>query len=268
MVDSAQVMTSGGSPGTPREVRSVAERLLAFAKRSAVPVLLIGHVTKDGELAGPRVLEHLVDVVLRFTGEPTSDLRLLSSVKNRFGATFEVGVFEMGEQGLTPTPEPSTALLKERTAAPGSVICPLLAGTRPMLVEVQALTAKASTAYPRRVASGIPLSRLLMIIAVLERHAGMKLDATDVIVTIAGGLTVDEPALDAALGLAIASSSSGRALPAQHAFFGEISLTGQLRSVQRIQERKREAKRCGFTAVTRTENITSVAALHAHAFKP
>ena len=246
IVDSVQVMSAGGSPGTPREVRLVAESLLHFAKASGTPVLLVGHVTKEGDLAGPRVLEHLVDVVLQLAGERSGDLRLLSAAKNRFGATNEVGVFAMEAAGLTEVANPSQRLLAGRSALPGSVICPVIVGSRPVLVEAQALVCAATTAYPRRVASGVSLQRLLMIVAVLERHAGLRLDRSDVIVSIVGGLSITEPALDAALAVAIASSNAATALPDTAAVFGEVGLTGELRSVQRANDRQRESTRAGY----------------------
>ena len=211
IVDSLQTMYVDevpGAPGTVGQMRESTLRLTQYAKARDVPVFLVGHVTKDGAIAGPRVVEHMVDVVLYLEGEAASTYRLLRSAKNRFGSTNEVGIFEMGEVGLVEVENPSLAFLAERPAnAIGSAVVPMLEGTRPLLVEVQALTSPAVMGPPRRVATGVDFNRLLMLIAVLVQRAGLSLGNQDVIVNVVGGLRVQEPAADLAIALAIASSA-------------------------------------------------------------
>jgi len=204
-------------------------------------------VTKEGAIAGPRVLEHIVDTVLYLEGDPFHAYRLLRSVKNRFGATSEVGVFEMGAAGMSQVPNPSEAFLAERVVnAPGSAIAVTMEGTRPLLVEVQGLTSPTSFGHPRRTANGVDLNRLLLTLAVLTRRVGIKLAEQDVFVNVVGGLRVEEPAADLAIAAAVASSTWDRALPADLVLVGEVGLSGELRAVAQLPARLREASRLGF----------------------
>jgi DNA repair protein RadA/Sms len=234
-------------PGSITQVRECTLRLMHWAKHNAVPVLIAGHVTKDGAIAGPRVLEHIVDAVLYLEGEPFSAYRLLRSVKNRFGATNEVGVFEMKSEGLIEVANPSLAFLSQRPGqAVGSVVVPTLEGSRPLLVEVQALTSPTSFGLPRRTANGIDFNRLLMITAVLVRRVGLRLGNQDIIVNVTGGLKVGEPAVDLGVALAIASSFRDVEVAPDLAALGEVGLSGELRAVSQLERRLGEAARLGF----------------------
>jgi DNA repair protein RadA/Sms len=247
VVDSVQTLWSGdvgSAPGSVAQVREAAARLLRIAKERGVSVVLIGHVTKEGTVAGPRVLEHLVDTVLLFEGDRTGDLRLLRAVKNRFGSTNELGVFEMTGHGLTPIDDPSASLGRAEVGSPGSVVACAMEGSRPLLLEVQALVARSELSMPRRLATGVDRNRLAMILAVLQRHAGLALGAADVFVNVAGGVRVDEPAADLAVGLALASALHGVPLGPLVAF-GEIGLTGRLRPVPQADRRLKEARKLG-----------------------
>ncbi len=251
VVDSIQTMHTqalASAPGSVGQVRESAALLAARAKASGVACFLIGHVTKEGALAGPRVLEHLVDTVLYFEGDPGHPLRVLRAVKNRFGSTNEVGVFEMGETGLVEVPNPSAAFLAERPAgAPGSAVLATLEGSRPVLVEIQALVSRSALAVPRRTAIGLDPGRVALLLAVLEKRAGLRLYDQDVFLNVAGGLRVAEPAADLAVVAAVASSVRGRALAEDLVLWGEVGLTGEVRSVGRAEARLREAGRQGFT---------------------
>ncbi len=234
-------------PGSVTQVRECTMHLMRWAKLSAVPVLISGHVTKDGAIAGPRVLEHIVDVVLYLEGESFSAYRLLRSVKNRFGSTNEVGIFEMRGQGLMEVDNPSLAFISQRWGeAVGSVVVPTLEGSRPLLVEIQALTNTTSFGLPRRTANGIDLSRLLLIVAVLSKRAGLKLGNQDIIANVTGGLRVGEPAADLGIALAIASSYRGVGVSPQLVAVGELGLSGELRAVSQMDRRVGEAARLGF----------------------
>lgn len=250
VVDSVQVMASDeleSQAGSVSQVRHTAERLMQVAKSKNIPILLIGHVTKDGNLAGPQVLTHLVDTVLFLEGDNFQQFRLLRSTKNRFGAVDEVGVFSMEESGMREVANPSALFLEGRAQSPiGSVIVPVLEGTRVFLVEVQALTSYTQFGYPKRTASGFDLNRLNIIIAVLERYAGMKLDASDVYVNVVGGLKLKEPAADLAVAMAIASSKLKKPLPQSMAAIGEMGLSGEIRRVTHMEKREKEAKKMGF----------------------
>lgn len=250
IVDSIQTVYAPEIPNAPGSVAQLREctlKLMQWAKAGSVPVFLVGHVTKEGEIAGPRLLEHIVDVVLYLEGERFSTYRLLRSVKNRFGAISEVGVFEMRESGLVGVDNPSEIFLAERQeGAIGSVIVPTLEGSRPVLVEVQALTSPTSLSLPRRVANGIEFSRLLLLTAVLTKRAGVRLADQDVIVNVTGGLKVQEPAADLGVALAIASSHRDVRLPGDIVALGEVGLSGELRSVGHLDRRLAEAKRLGF----------------------
>lgn len=250
VIDSIQTVYSeaaGQSPGSIAQLRQCTMDLMRWAKSTGIPVFLIGHVTKEGEIAGPRLLEHIVDVVLYLEGERFSSYRLLRGVKNRFGSVDEVGVFEMTGEGMRDVENPSQAFIGER--APdgiGSVVIPALEGSRPLLVEVQALTSPTVTPSPRRTANGLDISRLLLVSAVLSRRLGEPLAQQDIIASVVGGLRVSEPAADLALALAIVSSQKDRAAPPDMVAFGEIGLSGEIRSVGHVERRLNEAERLGF----------------------
>ncbi len=250
VVDSVQTATVGdldGPAGSVGQVRGAALRLMELAKPEGIAVVLVGHVTKDGSIAGPKTLEHLVDAVLTLEGERYAAVRLLRASKNRFGSTEEVGVFEMGEHGLSELADPARAFLAEHDGpAPGSVIAPTLEGSRPLLVEVQALVAPGPGGSPRRTASGVDPNRVALLVAVLARRAGVGLTSHDIYVNLAGGLSVDEPGLDLPLALALASSLRDRAIRPGTVAIGEVGLLGELRSVAGIERRLREAARLGF----------------------
>ncbi|MGH2365127.1 MAG: DNA repair protein RadA [Chloroflexota bacterium] len=251
IVDSIQTICSEalGSPaGSVGQLRECTQQLIAFAKRTDVPVFLVGHVTKEGTIAGPRVLEHMVDAVLYLEGERFHAFRVLRAVKNRFGSTDEIGIFEMRDAGLVEVGNPSSVFLEERnSASPGSAVTVMLEGSRPVLVELQALVAPTYLAMPRRSANGVDGNRLAMLLAVLTRRAGLALGNQDVYVNVVGGLRVGEPAADLGLALAISSSLLDRPLPAELVVFGEVGLGGELRSVQQAARRAREAQALGFT---------------------
>lgn len=235
------------SAGSVSQVRESAARFQEIAKQSGVIIILVGHVTKEGAIAGPRVLEHIVDTVLYLEGDPFHRYRLLRSVKNRFGATSEVGVFEMVEQGMVEVTNPSEAFLAERQAnAPGSAIAVTLEGTRPLLVEVQALASATTFSNPRRTPNGIDMNRLLLLTAVLTRRVHIPLHDKDVFVNVIGGLQISEPAADLGVALAIASSVKDRPVHADMAFFGEVGLSGELRAVSQLEPRLKEAAKLGF----------------------
>jgi DNA repair protein RadA/Sms len=251
VVDSVQTVASeelDGPAGSVGQVREATLRLMELAKGEGIPIVLVGHVTKDGMLAGPKTLEHLVDVVLAVEGDRTGGLRLLRAAKNRYGSTEEVGVFEMGDRGLAEVADPARAFLAEHEApAPGSVVAPVLEGSRPILVEVQALVAPTAAPSPRRTASGVDPNRLALLVAVLGRRAGTGLGQHDVYANLAGGLSVSEPGLDLPLALALASSLRDRPLVAGTVAIGEVGLLGELRAVSGLDRRLREAARLGFT---------------------
>ena len=253
VVDSVQSIYSDAiqsGAGSVTQVRDCSAPLLRLAKSQTFPLFLVGHVTKEGAIAGPRVLEHMVDTVLYLEGERFHSFRLLRSVKNRFGSTNEVGVFEMAEKGLTEVKNPSEAFLAERLPnAAGSAIAVTMEGTRPILVEVQALTSATTFAQPRRTANGVDFNRLLLITAVLSKRARVRLADQDVFVNVVGGLEVAEPAADLAIAAAIASSARNRPVAADLALVGEIGLSGELRSVGQLARRLNEAAKLGFTRV-------------------
>jgi DNA repair protein RadA/Sms len=233
--------------GSIAQVRECTLRLMHWAKPNAVPVFVAGHVTKEGAIAGPRVLEHIVDVVLYLEGEPFSAYRVLRGVKNRFGSTNEIGVFEMKEQGLVEVDNPSQAFLSQRWGeAIGSTVVPTLEGSRPLLVEIQALTTPTAFGLPRRTANGVDFGRLLLITAVLTKRAGLKLGNQDIIANVTGGLRIGEPAADLGIALAIASSSRDVAVDPQLAVVGEVGLSGELRAASQLERRVAEAARLGF----------------------
>jgi DNA repair protein RadA/Sms len=253
IVDSIQTLTLPAlesSAGSVSQVRECASRLRELAKSSGTAVFLIGHVTKEGAIAGPRVLEHIVDTVLYLEGDRFQTYRLLRSVKNRFGATSEVGVFEMRERGMVEVTNPSEAFLAERVVnVPGSAIAVTMEGTRPLLVEVQGLTSPTSFGNPRRTANGVDMNRLLLICAVLTRRVGLRLGEQDVFANVVGGLMVEEPAADLAIAAAIASSARNVPLRADTVLIGEVGLSGELRLVGQMSARLREAANLGFKSV-------------------
>jgi len=253
VVDSVQTLHSAAldsAPGTVGQVREVATRIAEVAKRSGTAVLLVGHVTKEGALAGPRVLEHLVDCVLQFEGERERTYRTLRALKNRFGSTNDVGVFEMRESGLAEVLDASARFVGEVTNAPGSVVLAAMEGSRPLLVEVQALVSPSEIVPPRRVCTGLDRNRLALVLAVLGRHAGVGVGAADVFVNVVGGVRIDEPGADLAVALAVASAARGVATePSPLACYGEIGLTGELRSVAHPDRRGGEAAKFGLRTV-------------------
>ncbi|MBE9513370.1 MAG: DNA repair protein RadA [Chloroflexi bacterium] len=235
------------APGSITQVRECTLRLMRWAKLNAIPIFIAGHVTKDGAIAGPRVLEHIVDAVLYLEGEPFSSYRLLRCVKNRFGSTNEVGIFEMKSEGLIEVDNPSQVLLSQRLSQMvGSVVVPTLEGSRPLLMEIQALTNPTSFGLPRRTANGVDFGRLLMITAVLTRRVGLKLASQDIIVNVTGGLKIGEPAADLGIALAIASSYRDIETAPDLAAAGEVGLSGELRAISRLERRVSEAARLGF----------------------
>jgi DNA repair protein RadA/Sms len=256
VVDSVQTLYSSGmtgAAGSVGQVREVAGRLMRVAKERDVAVLLVGHVTKEGALAGPRVLEHLVDCVLQFEGERERTYRTLRALKNRFGSTNEVGVFEMRDHGLVEVADASARFVEEATRAPGSVVLCAMEGTRPLLVELQALVAPTQLVPPRRVSNGVDRNRLALVLAVLSRHAGVQLGSSDVFVSVAGGVRVEEPGADLAIALSVASAARGVPLGGDDgrplAAFGEIGLTGELRYVAHPERRVAEAAKFGLSPV-------------------
>ncbi len=250
VIDSIQTTHTeelNSSPGLVAQVRECAMRLQALAKDSGLSVLMIGHVTKDGNIAGPRVLEHIVDTVLYLEGDPFQQYRLLRSVKNRFGATSEVGVFEMAGRGMIQVENPSQVFLEERVVqASGSAIAITMEGTRPLLVEMQALTSPTSFGNPRRTPNGVDINRLLLISAVLSKRIGLKLWEQDIFVNVIGGIRISEPASDLAMAVAIASSYYDRPVPADLAIVGEVGLSGEIRRVGQLSMRLNEARKIGF----------------------
>ncbi len=250
IVDSVQAIYTAGSAsasGTVSQVRDCAATLLRTGKQHNIPIFLVGHVTKDGSIAGPKILEHMVDVVLQLEGERFHAYRLLRSVKNRFGSTNEVGIFEMGEGGMVEVTNPSEMFLAERLPnASGSAIAVSLEGTRPLLVEVQALSSHTSFSQPRRTANGVDMTRLLLLSAVLTKRVGLNLSDQDIFINIVGGLHIDEPAADLAIATAIASSYRNKPVAADLAIMGEVGLSGELRSVSQLPRRLNEASKLGF----------------------
>jgi DNA repair protein RadA/Sms len=252
VIDSVQTLYSsevGSAPGSVTQVREAAARLLRAAKELGVATILVGHVTKDGSVAGPRVLEHLVDCVLQFEGDRYHAHRVLRAVKNRFGSTNELGVFEMTGAGLEGVPDPSEVFGRTSGQEVGSAVACALEGTRPILLEIQALVAPTDLAMPRRVATGVDPKRLAMIVAVLGRHARVALGTADVFVNVAGGVRIDEPGADLAVALAIASAAKGVPTKEGLAAFGEIGLTGRLRPAAQTERRLEECKKLGIRVV-------------------
>nr|WP_254007599.1 DNA repair protein RadA [Rhizobium sp. L1K21] len=251
IIDSIQTLwsdTADSAPGTVTQVRVGAQAMIRYAKQTGAAVVLVGHVTKDGQIAGPRVVEHMVDGVLYFEGDRGHHYRILRTVKNRFGPTDEIGVFEMSDKGLREVSNPSELFLGERNEkSPGAAVFAGIEGTRPVLVEVQALVAPTSLGTPRRAVVGWDSARLSMILAVLEAHCGVRFGQHDVYLNIAGGYRISEPAADLAVASALVSSLAGIALPADCVYFGEVSLSGAVRPVAQTAQRLKEAEKLGFT---------------------
>jgi len=263
VVDSIQTMWTQSiesAPGTVSQVRGSADLMIRYAKRSGAAVILVGHVTKDGQIAGPRVVEHMVDAVLSFEGEGTNQFRILRAVKNRFGPTDEIGVFEMTGAGLKEVANPSALFLSERDlGSPGTAVFAGIEGTRPLLVEIQALVAPTVLGMPRRAVVGWDQSRLAMVLAVLEAHCAMRLSSHDVYLNVAGGLRIQEPAADLAVAAALVSSLANAPLPTDAVYFGEISLSGMVRPVAQAAARLKEAAKLGFARAFLPETARSEA---------
>ncbi|MEA2907491.1 MAG: hypothetical protein QOI12_4878 [Alphaproteobacteria bacterium] len=257
IIDSIQTMWTDvveSAPGTVTQVRGSAQALIRFAKRSGTAIILVGHVTKDGQIAGPRVVEHMVDAVMSFEGEGSHHFRILRAVKNRFGPTDEIGVFEMTGGGLREVANPSELFLSERDlGSPGTAVFAGIEGTRPLLVEIQALVAPTSLGTPRRAVVGWDQSRLSMVLAVLEAHCGVRLSGHDVYLNVAGGLRIQEPAADLAAAAALVSSLANAPLPADAVYFGEVSLSGAVRPVAQAAARLKEAQKLGFARAVMPE---------------
>ncbi len=251
VIDSIQTMYNSdltSAPGSVSQVRESAVQLMLLAKRSGIPTFLVGHVTKDGAIAGPRLLEHMVDTVLYFEGDRNHIFRILRAVKNRFGSTNEIGVFEMNEKGLCEVPNPSAVFLSERpTESPGSVVTPSMEGTRPILVELQALASSTNFGTPRRTILGMNQNRVALLVAVMEKKLGMHLMGHDIFMNVAGGVKVDEPAIDLGIVCAVASSFLDRPIQQGTAVLGEVGLTGEIRAVGQIDARIGECLKMGFT---------------------
>jgi DNA repair protein RadA/Sms len=268
IVDSIQTLSSSdldGMAGSVGQIRHSAELLIARAKSHGISIIIIGHVTKEGAIAGPKVLEHMVDTVLYLEGERFANARILRTLKNRFGAIEEVGIFEMGEEGLKEVTNPSALFLQDRVKnVPGSVVTVLLEGTRPILAEIQALVVPSQLAVPRRIGNGIEYNRLQLLVAILQKRLGLPLGTCDVFVNVSGGLRINEPAADLAVAMAIISSFKNKALDPKIAVFGEVGLLGEVRSIGSEDRRIKEAKRLGFSMVISpksTRNLKQVSQL-------
>ena len=264
IVDSVQTVSSGlidGAAGQPSQVREVASTLIRVAKDRGLPVILVGHVTKDGQVAGPRILEHLVDVVCHFEGNRQTSLRFVRALKNRFGATDEVGCFEQTQHGIAEVPDPSALFLGHGSREPGTCVTIALEGRRALPVEVQALTLPGSGPNPRRIVSGVDGARVAMVLAVLEKRAGVRVSDQDVYVSTVGGVRLTEPAADLAIALAVASAVSNRANPAKLVAIGELSLAGEVRAVTQHEQRRAEATRLGYRTIVDTASADLRSAL-------
>ena len=251
VIDSIQTVYSDdlmSAPGSVGQVREASSRLILFSKKNGIPVFLVGHVTKDGSIAGPKVLEHMVDTVLYFEGDSGHAYRIIRSIKNRFGPTNEIGVFEMQEKGLKEVPNPSAFFLEQRPQnVPGSVVVPSLEGTRPILVEIQALVSATNLGMPRRTAIGVDHNRVSLLVAVLDKICGLHLGSSDIFINVAGGVRVEEPAVDLGVVAAMASSFLDRPVDFRTFILGEVGLTGEVRAVSQIEVRVKEAARLGFS---------------------
>lgn len=262
IVDSIQTLSTTdltGSQGSVGQLKECTERLTAVAKRTRIPLFLVGHVTKEGTIAGPKVLEHIVDCVLELSGERSGQFRILRAIKNRFGATDEVGLFEVIEEGLREVTNPSATLIEESTkGVPGAAIVCVVEGTRPILLEVQALVVHSPLAVPRRVARGIPIQKLQILTAVLEKYCSLPLSTCDVFVNVAGGITISETAADLGVALACVSSFHSTPLPSQMALVGEVGLLGEVRPVKLLPKREKEAARLGYERFLGPRHVKSL----------
>jgi len=250
IVDSVQTLSTpnlSSAPGTVSQITGSANAIIRAAKASNTAVIIVGHVTKEGSIAGPKILEHLVDVVLQFEGDRYGGFKVVRAIKNRYGSTAEAAIFEMDESGLRIVENPSAMLLSERSKSDGSVVLATIEGTRPLLVEIQALVNPSNFGYPKRTASGFDLNRLNLLIAVLERRTKLNLSDKDIYINVVGGLKLADPAADLAVAMAIASASAERALPPGAVVFGEVGLGGEIRRVPSVDKRVAEAKKLGFT---------------------
>ena len=258
VVDSIQTVYNpeiASTPGSVTQIREASIRLLNMAKQSGVPLFLVGHVTKIGAIAGPRIMEHMVDTVLYFEGDRSHVFRILRAVKNRFGSTNEIGVFEMKEKGLAEVPNPSEIFLAERSVnAPGSVVTASMEGTRPILVEIQGLASSSGLGNPRRTVLGLDPNRVALIAAVMEKRLGINLSGLDIFMNVAGGVKVVEPAADLGIGVALASSFLDLPVPEGTTVIGEIGLTGEIRAVGHVEARVKEAAKMGFTRCLLPQN--------------
>lgn len=261
IVDSIQTVSTGnsdGSPGSIVQVRECGMLLQQFAKRTGISVIIVGHVTKDGSLAGPRILEHLVDVVLYLEGERFHDARILRGVKNRFGATNEAGIFSLGEKGMVEVKNPSELFLSEKQDEPGCVVAATLEGTRPILVEVQALTVPTKFGFPKRTSSGFDLNRLNLLAAVISKKTSVNLLNSDIYVNIVGGMKIKDPAIDLAVCLAVISSFKNKKVPNKLCLFGEVGLSGEVRAVVRQKDREKEAIALGYKVFPGIKNLSQL----------
>lgn len=261
IVDSIQTVYLSSLPSTPGSLVQVRECGIFFqrlAKSSGIPIIIVGHVTKEGSLAGPRMLEHLVDVVLYLEGERYHDARVLRSVKNRFGATNETGIFVLGEYGMAEVKNPSELFLSEKQDEPGTVVAATLEGTRPILVEVQALVANTRFGYPKRTSSGFDLNRLNLLAAVISKKTNVNLSNSDIFLNIVGGLKLKDPAVDLAVCMAIISSAKNKKISSDYCFFGEVGLSGEIRKVTREEERKKEARALGYKTVDNKNKLNDL----------
>ena len=250
IIDSIQTLSLDeitSAPGTVSQITNSANVIMRAAKSANAAIILVGHVTKEGSIAGPKVLEHLVDVVLQFEGDRYGGFKIVRAIKNRYGSTSEAAIFDMGENGLETVTNPSAVLLAERQNSDGSIILATLEGTRPLLVEIQALVNPTNFGYPKRTASGFDLNRLNLLIAVLERRTKLNLSDKDIYINVVGGLRLNDPAADLAICMAIASAAAGRRADEGLVVFGEVGLGGEIRSVQHVERRVNEAKKLGFT---------------------
>jgi DNA repair protein RadA/Sms len=251
VVDSIQTVFHpdvSATPGSVTQIREAAMQFMKLAKTSGLPIFLVGHVTKVGAIAGPRIMEHMVDTVLYFEGDKSHVFRILRAVKNRFGPTNEIGVFEMNEKGLIQVPNPSAVFLSERsTVAPGSVVTACMEGTRPILVEIQGLVSSSGLGTPRRTILGLDNNRVALIVAVMEKRLGMNLSGLDIFMNVTGGVKIVEPSADLAIAAALASSFLDKPVENKTTLIGEIGLTGEIRAVSHVQARIKEAAKMGFT---------------------
>jgi len=258
VIDSIQTVYNSqisGSAGSQVQVKESGLFLQQLAKKHKIPIIIIGHVTKEGIVAGPRMLEHLVDVVVYMEGERRSEARILRAVKNRFGTTDEIAVLRMGEKGIVEIKNPGALFLSESSGAAGSAVTVLLEGSRPLLVEIQALVTPTTFGYPRRTTSGFDLNRLNILIGIMTKRAGLNLGNQDIYVNVVGGITASEPATDLAVCLAIASSYKNKPLPGNVAYFAEVGLTGEIHRVMRAEKRKKEAENLGYKVRSNYKDI-------------